>query len=111
MPGFRRASTPTFKLTPVGYTADQLGTPHMTLDQDLVHIELECEVVGNTVQATLSYPDSLRLVAGNKAHLQCVWENDGDVVSFPYHELDVYDTHYEFVYVEDTGETGEVGGE
>ncbi len=113
MPGFRRASTPTFQITPVGYTPEQLGTPHMTLDQDMVHVELECTVSGNTVSGTLSYLDSLQFVAGNKTHLQVVWDNDGVVVAFPYHELDVFDTHYEFDYVTgatgDTGETGSTG--
>ena len=104
MPGFYRASTPTFKVTPVGYSVSSLGTPAMFLSQGEVYTDLECTVnaASNSVTATLSYEDSLRYVPDIPATLQVVWTDSNDnVVAFPEHQLNVLQTHVEFIYDEE----------
>lgn len=108
MAGFYRGSTPTFKITPQGYSVTDLGTPVVTLSQEYAFKELPVEIdtANNCVIARLSYSDSLQFVGDTVAQLQCVWTNETDpenpkVVPFAPHEVMVLENYVQFTFNED----------
>lgn len=105
-----RGSTPTIKLTPTnGMSVSDLGTPKVAIVQDLVLISPEPTVsaVDNTVSVSLTEEETMRLVPGVVTKIQQVWENDGNVIRFPVHEITVAETILDIVTPEETEETVE----
>lgn len=121
---FYRGSSVTFKFTPKGgLSVTSLGTPYVSLVQDLVLVDLSADAVvdstNNCVTVTLDAMESARLVPGAKSYAQVVWvpdEENEEAITFPPHEFEVLDspmvvTFEEEVVYGESGTTGETGEE
>ena len=101
MSAIYRGTSPTFKLTPRGYTVSELGTPSVVIAQDMVFISLDDEVtvdaVNNCVVATLPIEECLRLVPGLPASVQLLFDDGTNAVAFAPNDFDVLESLVETV--------------
>lgn len=107
-----RGSTPTIRMSPTnGMLVSDLGTPTLGISQELVFLnpEVTVNVSENYIQTTLTEAETLQLAENVETEIQQSWaKEDGTVIRFPVHKVEVRSSVVEEITAAQTGETEDV---